>query len=95
MKSRRIEIPLAAAAVLAGVCLRIFHFARLHESLDADESIVGLMAMHIAEGREFPVFFYGQHYLGALESYLAAMGFAVWGPSPMALRLVPLVFRCR
>jgi len=92
MKSRKFEIALAAAAVLTGLSLRMFHFARLNESLHADEFIVGLMAKHILEGREFPVFFYGQHYLGAFESYLAAMGFAVWGASPMALRLIPLVF---
>ena len=36
----------------------------------ADEGVVGLMAMHILEGRELPVFFYGQDYLGALEAYL-------------------------
>ncbi len=55
----------------------------------ADEGIVGLMGKHILEGRALPVFFYGQHYLGALEAYLAALSFAVFGISLFALRLVP------
>src|SRR5262249_47721494 len=28
--------------------------------LDGDECILGLMAKHVAEGRDFPIFFYGQ-----------------------------------
>lgn len=54
----------------------------------ADEGIVGLMGKHILEGREFPIFFYGQHYLGALEAYLAAFSFALFGVSTAALRAV-------
>ena len=54
----------------------------------ADEGIVGLMGKHILEGRELPIFFYGQHYLGALEAYLAALSFALFGPSLLALRFV-------
>lgn len=58
----------------------------------ADEGIVGLMARHIAEGREAPVFFYGQAYLGALEAYCAALLFRVFGASLETLRLVPYLF---
>jgi 4-amino-4-deoxy-L-arabinose transferase-like glycosyltransferase len=58
----------------------------------ADEGVVGLMAEHIVEGRSLPVFFYGQHYLGALEAYCAAALFAVLGPGLETLRLVPYLF---
>ena len=58
----------------------------------ADEGVVGLMGKHIAEGRELPVFFYGQSYLGALEAYCAALSFAVFGPGFLALRLVTFCF---
>ena len=30
--------------------------------LEGDECILGLMGMHLAKGREFPIFFYGQRY---------------------------------
>jgi len=56
----------------------------------ADEGVVGLMGKHILEGRSLPVFFYGQTYLGALEAYLAAGTFALFGVSLLSLRLVPL-----
>lgn len=54
----------------------------------ADEGIVGLMGAHILHLGELPVFFYGQHYLGALEAYLAAASFALLGVNVLALRLV-------
>ena len=57
---------------------------------NSDEGTMGLMAMHIAEGRDFPNFMYGQSYMGSAESYLAAAVFRVFGPSLIALR-VPMV----
>jgi hypothetical protein len=61
-------------------------------ALDSDEAIIGLMARHILRGAR-PAFYYGQHYLGALDAYIAAAFFAVLGPSTVALRLsmLPLV----
>ena len=51
-----------------GLCFRLFMLVQVElvngGDLDvylADEGVVGLMAKHIAEGRELPVFFYGQH----------------------------------
>ncbi|GIG86399.1 hypothetical protein [Plantactinospora endophytica] len=58
---------------------------------NSDEAVTGLVARHIAQGRDFPLFFYGQHYMGALESYLAAPLFAVLGSSTFALRLPNLL----
>ena len=52
----------------------------------SDQAIVGLMATHIAEGRAFPLFFYGQSYLLALEAYLVAPFVWIGGPTMTALR---------
>lgn len=54
---------------------------------NSDEATFGLAALHIGQGREHPVFLYGQHYMGMLESYLAAPLLAVAGPSWPVLRL--------
>ncbi|WP_439117140.1 ArnT family glycosyltransferase [Micromonospora lupini] len=54
---------------------------------NSDEATFGLAALHIGQGRERPVFLYGQHYMGMLESYLAAPLLAVAGPSWPVLRL--------
>lgn len=87
------------AAVAAGIGWRVWML--LHYGLVsggevdvylADEGIVGLMGRHILEGKELPVFFYGQSYLGALEAYCAAAAFAVFGSSFEALRLVPFLW---
>ncbi len=54
---------------------------------NSDEATFGLAALHIAQGREQPIFLYGQRYMGTLESYLAAPLLAVTGPSWPMLRL--------
>jgi hypothetical protein len=56
--------------------------------LEADEAVIGLMALH-AMGGDHTAFFWGQAYLGSLQSYLAAGLFTVVGPSTLALKLVP------
>jgi hypothetical protein len=59
--------------------------------LDSDEATVGLMARHILQG-EWPIFYWGQEYLGAVEAYLAAPLFLLLGSSVQALKLVPVLF---
>lgn len=58
---------------------------------NSDEATFGLMAMHIAEGREVPSFMYGQSYMGTAEAYLAAGVFWVFGPSLIGLRIAMLL----
>jgi len=45
------------------------------------------MARHIAYNGEHPVVFYSRNYLGALEAYLGAAFFRLFGPSLFSLRL--------
>jgi 4-amino-4-deoxy-L-arabinose transferase-like glycosyltransferase len=72
------------AAAMLTVCRR----------LDADESIVGLMAKHIAAGERIPIFFYGQDYGGGhvIEALLATPLFKLFGPSEWAVHLIPVLF---
>ncbi|MGH7928006.1 MAG: ArnT family glycosyltransferase [Candidatus Binatia bacterium] len=82
-----------------GIALRVY-FVFNYELIDAkehvvalsDEATVGLMAKHIASGTNFPIFFYGQNYLGAFEAYVAALLFAAFGVSLFTLKLVPGIF---
>jgi len=57
------------------------------QTTNSDEDTMGLMALHIAYHGEFPVFFYGQNYMGALEAYIGALLFHLLGPSLFSLRL--------
>jgi hypothetical protein len=76
----------------AGIGLRLLLLLTAENRLDADESVVGLMALDILEGRSFPMFFYGGAYNGggAWEAYLAVLPFAVFGPSALAVKLCVL-----
>ena len=81
-------LDLAAIALIAGsVCLRLTLAALGWPATDSDEATFGLMALHISEQGAHPIFFYGQNYMGAVEAYLAAGAFRLFGPSLFALRL--------
>ena len=75
------------AALIALVVFRSALFAfRLPLDFDSDEAVFGLMAKHLAEGRAFPLFMYGQNYILAVEAWLAAPLFFLFGPSVAALK---------
>ena len=76
---------------LAGLGYRIAVLLAGAPPTNSDEGTMGLAALHIAQGRGFPVYFYGQHYMGTVEAYLAAPLVALAGPSVLALRLPNLV----
>ncbi|MFI9644210.1 hypothetical protein ACIG87_29855 [Micromonospora sp. NPDC051925] len=88
----RLDRPALVALLLglAGVGYRLVLTLLTVPAANSDEATFGLAAMHIAAGREHPVFLYGQHYMGMVESYLAAPLVAVAGPGWPVLRL-PLV----
>jgi len=59
--------------------------------VDSDQAVAGIMARHILRG-DRPVFFYGQSYNGALEGYLTAAVFHLWGTNDLTLRLAHTLF---
>src|SRR5262245_57293925 len=70
------------------VVLRSFIWTFYEQAhFDADQAIFGLMASHIADGRSWPVFMYGQSYMLSVEAWLAAPLFAIAGSSVWALKL--------
>jgi hypothetical protein len=79
----RVPLVVLATIVIARASLFMVPGVRF----DADQAIVGLMAKHISEGRAFPVHFYGQSYLLAVEAYLAAPVMWLLGPTEVALKL--------
>ncbi|MGI5215917.1 hypothetical protein ACQEUR_23860, partial [Plantactinospora sp. CA-290183] len=72
---------------LAGLGYRLLLVLLTVPGSNSDEATFGLAAMHIAAGRDLPVFLYGQHYMGTVESYLAAPLFLLFGSSWVLLRL--------
>ncbi|MFD2763719.1 hypothetical protein [Micromonospora eburnea] len=85
----------AATAIVLG-CLGVGFRAWLTAAdappTNSDEATFGLAALHILQGKDFPAFLYGQHYMGTLESYVAAPVIWLNGPTTSALRVGPLAF---
>jgi hypothetical protein len=86
-RARR-EYRLVLLGLFAVVLFRAGVFVFWERSqFDADQAITGLMAKHLAELRAFPLFYYGQSYMLAVEAWLAAPLFAIAGASVAALKL--------
>lgn len=64
----------------------------VRNSTSPDYATVVLMARHMAAGKDFPVFFYGQAYMGSLEPAVSALLCAVFGPSSFCVCLGTALF---
>jgi hypothetical protein len=56
--------------------------------IEGDDAIMGLMALKISKGEQFPIFFWQAHYSGPIASYLAAPLHWLFAPSPIVLHSV-------
>ncbi len=83
LKSIFVYIFLFAFAFL----LRIYFLFATDEVLNADESLIMLMSKHIAELRNFPIFHYGNSYLGTLDNYLSVIFVKIFGLNVFSLRM--------
>jgi len=86
---RRVLLGIPGVAALALVLRLAASLAAYRATFDT--GTVELMALHILKGAR-PLFFYGQHYMGALEAYLAAFFIWIFGVSDFAASLSPIAF---
>lgn len=75
-----------------GLIPRIILLRENGAGIESDEAIVGLMAKHMMEGASFPIFYYGQSYMGSLEAIFVYLSFCVFGISNLSVKIVPLFF---
>ncbi len=83
---------LAAAVWMLAVAVRIWAAWAGRCLTNPDSSVVALMARHLAALKEFPVFFYGQAYMGSLEPMASALWVRLLGATGFAVNLGPVVF---
>lgn len=78
---------IAAATLLAGIALRVLGAWWYRNAPNPDYAIVVEMARNMARGNGWPVFFYGQAYMGSLEPAASALLVRLFGPSPFVVCL--------
>jgi len=88
-KANIFSIGVVGGALFVAVCLKVILILSNSIPFNSDEAIVGLMARHILQGAR-PVFFYGQAYMGSLDSWLVAGAFQVFGQNVFAIRFVQI-----
>ncbi len=74
---------------MVGLLLRIWVLASSLGTLDGDEGVWGTMALRALHGH-FSIFMWGQRYGGTQEVLLSVPFVAVLGPTPLAIRIVPI-----
>ncbi len=87
--SFRIVVAVMAGLVVAR-SIAFVVFEQLH--FDADQAVLGLMALHLSEGRAFPLYTYGQGYILAVSVWFTAPFIWLLGPTVAALKLPLLGF---
>lgn len=75
-------------ALFVAIRLPLYSCPGLILGWNSDAALFGMMARAMREGWDFPLYFWGQFYLGTLTSMIAAMaGFAIGEVGPLALRI--------
>ena len=87
---QRFPVRSLLACVLLAVIVRVAILQTGAVSFHSDEAIVGLIAKHILDGQH-RVFFWGQAYMGTLNAYPIALGFALLGERVSSIRIVQTV----
>jgi hypothetical protein len=77
----------AVVIIALAILLRVVLTALGWPTTNSDEGTMGLMALHIASLKDFPIFMWGQLYMGTFEAYLGAVLFHLFGVSVFTLRL--------
>lgn len=73
---------MALALIGAGLFVRVWAAWCLRHTTHPDFGIMALMARHIATGSDWPVFYYGQSYMGSLETVPSALFMRCFGFTP-------------
>jgi predicted membrane-bound mannosyltransferase len=76
-----------AAIVLAGIVLRAYVLQSPIGAMDADEATSALVSRQVLDGT-FPAFIRPLEHGGTLLAYLRAPVLALFGPSPLVMKLV-------
>jgi len=86
LEGKRARSPWLALAVLLliGAGVQAAALAAGKIPWNSDQAVVGLMAKHIVEKGEHPVFYYGAAYAGSLEPHFVAAVFLLLGPTVRA-----------
>lgn len=94
MVKKQPVISILAATVILLCCIatRLPQLLSHHLLLDADECVSGLMAKHLYEGKEVPVFFYGQRYgFSLIETWTISVFYFFTGISDAAVKIAMLL----
>src|SRR6266496_3893976 len=87
LKCRNIYHLYAFLIIASATIFRIVLTCLGWPATNSDEATYNLMAFHIWKNGEHPIFMYGGSYLGAIQAYLGAVLFRIFGPSVLVMHI--------
>jgi hypothetical protein len=81
------EILLVTGLLVVSIAVQLWLVSTRRIPLSSDQAIVCLMAKHILEQGQHPVFYYGSAYAGSLEPHYVAAVFLLLGETPSSYRI--------
>lgn len=91
MNRKRLLINAGRVLLLIALGLRIWAAWAWRSDIHHDRGRAALMALHMADGADYPVFAYGAPHLGSLEPALSAILFRLFGYHEFLLNLVTVL----
>ncbi|MEW6535293.1 MAG: glycosyltransferase family 39 protein [Candidatus Auribacterota bacterium] len=92
MKKTLLKYSVISIIFVIGVIYRVHSIMGTADYFTSDTGVLCLMAKHIRLGLEFPVFWYGHSYLGALPAYFLSVFFWIFGTGLFAFKIYALFF---
>jgi len=90
MGLRKRTLLIFSVLLLSGLVLRVPYLIKYHKAINMDEAVIGIMAQDILRG-EFPLFYYGQSYIGPIEAFFTAPFFYIFSENTIVLRISILI----
>lgn len=94
LRSERFWVCMAILGLIVAAAVRFYSAWNVQYIALRDYGIVLLMAKHMAELGQFPVFYYGQAYMGSLEPALSALLCKFFGTSEYAVCAGTALWSC-
>ncbi len=92
VKRTRLSWVVFTLVFATGIVARIIGAYWYQYSRNPDYAVIVQMARHAATGRGWPVFYYGQPYMGSLEPSVSALLVMLFGPSPFVICMGTALF---
>ncbi|MEW6614145.1 MAG: hypothetical protein AB1401_01570 [Thermodesulfobacteriota bacterium] len=91
LSKRNQTLIIITSLIFVLIISRMLLYDKFFNLISGDNAIWGIMSVDILQGKTFPIFFYGAHRTGSLETFFTAIFFALGGISTYVYHLSRII----